>query len=397
MEKVYKQYFRRILKKYRQGTATKEEIKFLESYYDIFELNDDLISEENEPDHEQIKYAIKATADERIDRYNTKPAGWIRPIGVRYAAAAVILIVVSAAFFFIVKPGANKKELSARAAQHILPGGNKAILTLANGSSIILNDAQKGEIAKQSDISVTKTADNQIVYKAGSKVSGDNNAAQMLNTISTPNGGQYQLVLPDGTKVFLNAASWLKYPAVFTGAERVVELNGEAYFEVAHNKRMPFIVKSGGQTVEVLGTHFNINCYDNEPAIKTTLLEGSVRVTSGSNTAVIVPGQQAIVNGTARGDILKRMADVDKELAWKNGLFSFENDDLQTVMRQISRWYNVKIVYGGSIPDEKFFGEISRNSNLAEVFKILELNNIQFDVDDKTVTVSYNKDAAASK
>jgi len=165
-------------------------------------------------------------------------------------------------------------------------------------------------------------------------------------------------------------------------------LDGEAYFEVAKNKAMPFRVKSGMQTVEVLGTHFNINAYQDESAIKTTLLEGSVKISSGSGEALIVPGQQAVVNRTGVHGVLKMAANVEKETAWKNGLFSFQGDDIKTIMRQVARWYNVTIAYDDNITSEKFNGEISRTSNLADVFKILELNDVKLSVNGNTVTVS---------
>jgi len=391
MEDVYKQYFREIIRKYRQGTATKEEINFLESYYNTFELNDDLINDDNEADYHQIKLAIKKTADFKIDQHNKQQVGKQRSVWTRYAAAATVLICFSVGLYFIVKQSHKKEQRNQIAQQVIHPGGNKAMLTLSNGTKILLDDAHKGEIAKQSNVSITKTAGNQIVYATspGKNLPGNQQLAyQLQNTISTPNGGQYQLILPDGTKVMLNAASSLTYPASFHGNERLVQLDGEAYFEVAKNKKMPFRVKSGDQTVEVLGTHFNINAYQDESSIKTTLLEGAVKVSSGIKSALIIPGQQAVINRSGAGEILKHTVDVDKETAWKNGLFSFQNDDLHSIMRQVARWYDVKVVYADNLPNEKFIGEISRSSDLSDVFKILELNNVRFEVAGKTVTVS---------
>lgn len=386
MDNEYKKYFLKILKKYNQGIATKEEVEFLESYYDTFESQDDLINSENEADFQDIKLSIKKAADERIDDRTKKNNTTLRLRWIGYAAAAIVLLSFSVALYLTVGHG-NKKNQPDQAAL-ILPGGNKAVLTLSNGTKILLDDAHKGEIAKQSNMSITKTANNQIVYAANANLQGNQPAYQLENTITTPNGGQYQLVLPDGTKVMLNAASSLTYPASFHGNERVVKLDGEAYFEVAKNKLMPFRVKSGNQTVEVLGTHFNINAYNDEANIKTTLLEGSVKVSSGTNYALIVPGQQAVAPKNGMGDIVKYTVDVEKETAWKNGLFSFQNDDLRSVMRQVARWYNVSVVYADNLPHEKFTGEISRNSNLSDVFKILELNDVRFNVEEKIVTVS---------
>jgi ferric-dicitrate binding protein FerR (iron transport regulator) len=388
MDSIYKKYFLKIINKYNKGIATEQEIKFLESFDNAFDLQKDLITDENEIYFQDVKSAIKKAVDNRLDLYDKKRLIYFRS-ALRYAAAAIILLSVSVAIFWVEKHNSRKQE-NKQIAQEIHPGGNKATLTLSNGSRIVLDDARNGQIAKQSNINITKTAGNQIVYAPTANSAGGNGqlAYQLQNTISTPNGGQYQLILPDGTKVMLNAATSLTYPAAFHGGERLVHLNGEAYFEVAKNKKMPFRVVSGMQTVEVLGTHFNINAYTDEPAVKTTLLEGSVKVSSGTNSVLIVPGEQAVTNINGSDNILKHPVDVDEETAWKNGLFSFQNNDLKYVMRQVARWYDVKVVYVGNLPTERFIGEISRTSNLSDVFKILELNDVHFEVQGKTVIVS---------
>jgi ferric-dicitrate binding protein FerR (iron transport regulator) len=388
MDSKYKKYFLKLIHKYNKGIATQDELHFLESFDNTFDLKDDLITQENESSFQDVKASIKNGVDDRIKFLDRKKQSRYKTL-YRYAAAAVILLAVSVTIFLIRK-NANNKPGTQQIAQTICPGGNKATLTLSNGTRIVLDDAHTGQIAKQSNVNITKTANNQIVYAA----SGNNSqqaAYTFQNTISTPNGGQYQLVLPDGTKAILNAATSLTYPAEFHGSERLVQLNGEAYFEVAKNKKMPFRVMAGNQTVEVLGTHFNINAYKDEAFVRTTLLEGSVKVSSGENSTLIVPGEQAITNAGQVGVISKRTVDVDKETAWKNGLFSFQDEDLKSIMRQVARWYDVKIVYAGNLPDEKFIGEISRTSNLADVFKILELNHVHFEVQGKTVTVSAGK------
>jgi len=387
MDSEYKKYFLKLIHKYNKGIATEEELNFLESFDNAFDLKDDLITDENESSFQDIKSSIKNGIDDRIKFPDKKKRPYYQVL-YRYAAAAVILLAASITIFVIRKDGT--KQHTKPIAQVIRPGGNKATLTLSNGTRIVLDDAHNGQIAQQSNVNITKTANNQIVYAATGN--GSEQAAYTLqNTISTPNGGQYQLVLPDGTRATLNAASSLTYPAEFHGSERVVQLNGEAYFEVAKNKKMPFRVMAGNQVVEVLGTHFNINAYKDEAFVKTTLLEGSVKVSSGENSTLIAPGEQAITNAGQAGTIVKRIVDVDKEIAWKNGLFSFENEDLKSIMRQVARWYDVKVVYAGNLPDEKFIGEIPRSSNLSDVFKILELNHVHFEVQGKTVTVSAGK------
>jgi transmembrane sensor len=388
MDSIYKRYFLKIINKYNQGTATQEEIKFLESYDNAFDLKEDLITDENEIYFQDVKSSIKKAVDQKLDQYNKK-AIYLKP-AFRYAAAAIILLTVSVAVFLAQKHNRHEQQ-NKQLAQQIHPGGNKATLTLSNGSRIVLDDAHSGQIAKQSNISITKTAGNQIVYTSAANNAGTNSpqlAYQLQNTISTPNGGQYQLVLPDGTKVMLNAPTSLSYPAEFHGNERLVRLSGEAYFEVAKNKKMPFRVIAGSQTVEVLGTHFNINAYTDEASVKTTLLEGSVKVSSGANSTLIAPGEQASTSINGNGNILKRVVDVDRETAWKDGLFSFQNDDLKYIMREVARWYDVKVVYSANLPNERFIGEISRSSNLSDVFKILELNDVHFEVQGKTVIVS---------
>lgn len=387
MDEANKEYFVQILKKYRLGEATSEEIKFLESYYNLFDLNEDLITDQNEADYLPLKNAIKANIDQKIAQYEKKPLTMPSKYGwAKYAAAASILLFISAGTYFLMRNNRKANNLVANNYKNIKPGGNKATLTLAGGKTITLDDATNGQIAQQAGVSISKTANGQIVYTAGQSTD-----EILQNTITTPKGGQYKVVLPDGTNVWLNAASSLTYPTAFKGTERFVTLNGEGYFEVTKNKEMPFRVRSVGQTVEVLGTHFDIDAYADEALVKTTLLEGSVKVSVQANSAVIVPGQQAQFAKGGAGIIRLQKVDTEKEVAWKNGVFSFADEDIRTVMRQVSRWYDIDVVYEGKIPDEKFFGEISRGSNLADVFKILELNNMKFDVDGKTVKVSYKK------
>ena len=303
-------------------------------------------------------------------------------------AAAVALVGMVAALFFYT--GSEPLQITPEPyANDIAPGGDKATLTLADGKKISLTEAQNGKLGQQTGAIITKLADGQIIYSMIAAEEGTEGSEVTQNTISTPNGGKYQVILPDGTKVMLNAATSITFPTAFRGDHRQVKLDGEAYFEVAENKNQPFIVSSGTHTVEVLGTHFNINAYSNEKAIKTTLLEGSVKVSVGGRSALIVPGQQTLVERDNPLEVIKRNADLSKEMAWKNGIFSFEKDDLKSVMRQLSRWYDVNVVYSGDFPDEEFFGEISRNSNLSEVAKILELNNIHLEIAEKTIKVTY--------
>ena len=389
MTNQYKQLFLQILERYRLGKASADEISFLEKYYNSFDETEEFIF--NPEEYLAIKNLIKERVDlqiEQLSKNNNVKKLW--PSWFNYAAAAAVLIVISTSIL-IFRNYQENSSYALFASNDIEPGGHRAILTLSNGKKIVLDAAKAGEIASQSGITVTKTTDGQLVYKVV-----DNGEAQSLsetNTITTPNGGNYQVSLPDGTMVILNAASSLTFPTSFRGIERSVSLEGEAYFEVTKNAEMPFKVKSGRQVVEVLGTHFDINAYDDEPVIKTTLLEGSVKVNYNNASALIKPGQQTIIALNDAKKIDVRDADLEKELAWKNGAFSFENDDLQSVMRQIARWYDAEVVYEGDFPDDKFFGGIPKSSKLSGVAKILELNNIHLKISGRTIRVNYRAPA----
>ena len=275
------------------------------------------------------------------------------------------------------------------------PGGNIAVLTLSDGSVIALDSARNGIVAKQGNVRISKLSNGQLAYND----IHEKPTVVLYNTLTTPRGGQYKLVLPDGSIVWLNAASSIRYPTAFSGTERTVSITGEAYFEITKNPSMPFKVNlpspSGGRLeggggeatqIEVLGTNFNVNTYPDESAQKTTLLEGSIRLVSKGVASKLEPGQQGQVNKNGQLSVLNN-ANTEEAVAWKNGHFHFENADIPSVMRQIARWYDVEIVFEGRVPAEKFEGEISRSSNLSEVFKILELSNVHFKVDDKKVTV----------
>ncbi len=304
------------------------------------------------------------------------------------AVAVLILAAVAGTLFYLSEKETPKgMMLGKNPANDVKPGGNKAYLSLADGQVISLTDAANGKIANQAGTSIRKTSDGQLIYEAtASKTTG---STDLYNTIQTPNGGQFQIVLPDGTVAWLNAASSLKYPVAFTGKTREVELTGEGYFEVKRNA-VPFIVKTSGQEVKVLGTHFNINAYPDEHSIRTTLLEGSVMVTplqespAVADRVKLVPGQQSRLSGNG---ITVGETNVEDAVAWKNGLFRFEQADIRTVMRELARWYNVKVTYEGTIPDFHFEGAIERNLNLSDVLDIMEKSNIHFRLKGKEVTV----------
>ena len=302
------------------------------------------------------------------------------------AAACVILFISSFAYWLFLRPAEDKllaTTIAGNAKQSsIKPGGNHAILTMADGRTIVLDSVQNGNI--MSGNGKIKKQGALLVYD-GSK--GSNQGSPVTyNTLATPRGGQFQLVLPDGSKVWLNASSSIHFPTAFTGNQRNVELTGEAYFEIAKNKAKPFHVNVNGMQVEVLGTHFNVNAYADEGTIKTSLLEGSVKIKKGNISGLLKPGQEGQLNETTHNIEIKK-ADVNEAIAWKNGLFEFDGADIKSIMREIGRWYDVEIVYAGKVPDRRFEGKISRDAQLSDVLKILELSNVKFSVQGNKIIV----------
>lgn len=294
------------------------------------------------------------------------------------AAAAVVLMVLSVGGYFYAQNRSIETENRLSVNTHdVDPGGNKATLTLADGSKISLTDANNGELAKQSGVKISKSKNGELVYS----VIASDATPLAYNTISTPKGGVYQVNLPDGTKVWLNAASSIKFPTTFAQlSQRKVELEGEAYFEVAKNKKVPFVVSTGGQQVQVLGTHFNISSYSDEGELKTTLLEGSVKVIA-ANTIVLKPGQQSNLKRNGSGDLKVSTANITQVMAWKNGFFHFEKENLHEVMRQLSRWYDIEVIYEVDRHDDEFMGDIPRGIKLSEALKILSFEGTQFRIE----------------
>lgn len=306
----------------------------------------------------------------------------------RYAAAILVLAAIGITLY-IIKPGNNAAGLSGlphpnSPQQDIAPGGDKATLTLADGSVIVLDTIANGHIALQGDASVIKQADGQLQYLLNKNTRQA--AVIAYNIMHTPKGGQYQISLPDGTRVWLNAASSITYPTAFSGKERKVSITGEAYFEVAANDQMPFLVKTGETEVQVLGTEFNISAYEDEQVTHTTLINGAVRINNDHEYTILKPGQQARRNPEGAIQVLSNV-DTEAVTAWKNGYFAFHKADLPSIMRQLARWYDVTVEYQGKLPDIRFGGEISRTANLSEVLTILEESNIHFRIDNKKIIV----------
>lgn len=302
--------------------------------------------------------------------------------------AAIISLVVLAIVLFKDQKRIDKKANIIAREQDILPGGNKATLTLADGTSIVLDEAKNGELAHQMSTVISKSKDGQLKYQT-SNVDSDA-STHLMNTIATPRGGQFQLILSDGTKVWLNAISSLKYPAEFKGQKRSVELTGEAYFEVAKNREKPFVVNIGKAKVEVLGTHFNIMAYHDEKNTAITLLEGTVKVSANeiAKGKVLSPGQQASIG---KDDFISvDRVNVDQSVAWKNGYFQFNRNNIHDVMKQLSRWYDIDVEFEKDMPRYELVGRIRRSVNLSQVLKILNYSNVKFHLEGKKIII-YNE------
>lgn len=293
------------------------------------------------------------------------------------AAAAAVL----AASFFIWRTNMDEPVQSSAAPVEISPGGNKATLTLADGKIISLDAVANGDIAAEGDVQVIKM-DGTLQYNGA-----NDNAEITYNTIQTPRAGKYQLVLSDGTLVWLNAASLLRFPITFNTKERLVELKGEAYFEVKKGER-PFKVSlQNGSQIEVKGTAFNVNAYHDEEMLKTTLIEGKINFMNLGKTQALVPGQQIRLTYEQPEKPVVEDVDVEKEIAWKNDLFIFRGMDVRSIMREISRWYDIDVVYKGKISPETFSGIVSRKSNLSQVLKIMEEGGVRFEIEGRTIVV----------
>jgi ferric-dicitrate binding protein FerR (iron transport regulator) len=382
-----KHSFFSILDKYQDGTASSSEIALIEEYYRRLEKagTTELSLEE--------EAALKDAMYKQIAARVSSPSATIIPIKrknySRVAAAAVLVTLVGAGgyFWLLKKPTTPPPQAEAVQVkpQDLPPGRDAATLTLADGQTIIL-DSANGTISKQGAATVINN-NGRVSY---ANTGNDTKPAVVYNKVSTARGNQYQLVLADGSKVWLNSASSLRFPTSFTGDRREVELDGEGYFEITKNAAKPFHVKTSTQDIEVLGTHFNVNAYNDEAAVKTTLIEGSVRVNQSAignrQSAILKPGEQAVLIGNAPFTI-DHSPDIDKVVAWKNGWFEFDDTDIKTIMRQISRWYDVDINYETKTDNEKYGGRISRNLNLSNILKMLENYGVHFKLTGKTLTV----------
>ncbi|MDN3548663.1 FecR family protein [Mucilaginibacter aquaedulcis] len=365
-----------LLEKYRSGNCTDAEKALVEQWLFQYQPNKFDLSEERIEEIGQEIWSNLPKPAAKVIKSNL----WLK-----VAAAAIVLIFLSVGSYLLFF-GKEITNYSVVYKHDVAPGSNKAILTLANGKNIVLENAPSGRVTNEGQALINKADDGKLVYHNNDSTS----KTPAYNTLTTPRGGQYLLVLADGTRAWLNAASSIKYPAFFAGNERKVEITGEVYFEVAHNAAKPFKVIVNQQTIEVLGTHFNVNAYTDEPATKTSLLEGKVKVTHLDKTALLVPGEQAQVNNSmASANInVVEQVDMDEVLAWKSGLFQFNKASIESILRQVGRWYNVEISYSNNQkPLKTFTGSISRSSSLAQLLQILSYTGNSFEIDGKKIIV----------
>lgn len=363
-----------------QSTANEQAI--LETWYNqLAEQQKDIPSINYPLRYKQLLSALPKET-EAIKINILLPSWFMKTIA---TAAAVFTILLGIWLFKTFKSARHTKFSSDSFAKlNIRPGKNKATLTLSNGTTIPLNDTKAGLIVDQNKLKYNDGTDIKVEKPSQLE---DNKSVNQL-TASTPRGGTYQITLPDGSKVWLNAASSIKFPSSFKGEkQRAVTLEGEAYFEIAKNKLQPFIVKSDAQQVEVLGTHFNINSYPDEGNIRTTLLEGSVKVSTPSKAITYLkPGQQSIFKDNI---IQVKPANLEKEMAWKQGYFRFDDTDIQTIMRTVSRWYDIDIVYQGKLPTTQFFGSISRYKSIDQILNMLEsTGKVHFKLEERRIVVT---------
>jgi transmembrane sensor len=363
-------YKKKLIERYLSGEATEQE---LEAFFGLL----------GKPDFDSL---LAQSMDEDIaDIYSAKYVRQRRFPVWKLITAACTLIFLSLGIVFFLTPKQPLPQRVIRRLKHdALPGRNQATLTLANGQKIVITNGMSGKLAQQGNTSV-QVEGNNLSYTKGTSAHQE----VTYNTLSTSRGEQspYPLILSDGSKIWLNAASSVTFPTIFTDAERKITVTGEAYIVVAHNAAHPFKVIANGQTINDIGTEFNVNAYTDEPTVTTTLSQGSVRIEKGKSSMEIKPGQQAKTS-TLDDDITVKNCDVEAITAWKNGLFHFEHSPLKDVMRQLSRWYDVQVIYEDNVPKTDITGEVYRNMNLAKVLEVLNNLKIGFRVEGNNIIVS---------
>lgn len=377
------EYVEYLAYKFKDGTLSDEENAEFEAWYKLQNEKQLDLSEIGIRNQQELGDRIYDNITRKLYIRPKQYIGFFQKPWLRLAVAASVIIAFCSIGYLYFTNDKGKQEILV-ASNDVAPGKNGATLTLADGRKIRIGEVESGKIAIQSGIEIKKTTDGQIIYQN----SGPNSNKIEYNLLATSRGEQTRVQLPDGSIVFLNSASSLRYPASFASMkERKVSLTGEGYFEIAKDAKRPFKVQTNLQEVVVLGTHFNINAYNDEPNIKTTLLEGSIRLTSKGKSLTLNPGEQTMLQGSG---ITTRKVDTEEAVAWKNNEFFFRNDDFRTNIRKIARWYNLEVIYEPSAPDNfKLGGFLSRTRNLSAVLKLLEsTGKVHFRIEGKKLFVS---------
>ncbi len=393
-----REHVQKLLGKYKSGTCTPDEVALVNNWYTEESAKQPIPEGPADPLGEEqliwarIKTAIPVSHTLESEVKPQEPLRFNKWIGI----AASLMLILSVGLYSYHQQYSHEARMERLRAKDIKPGGKKAVLTLASGKKIVLTDALNGALATEGGVQITKTADGQLEYTVSGTDVGNEG---LYNTIETPKGGQYLIHLPDGTNVWLNAMSSLTFPTTFTGNRRLVRLKGEGYFEVAklkmeEGKKKPFVVVTDQQTVLVYGTHFNVNSYADEGKTKTTLLEGSVSVSSlerGADPKTMIkivklnPGQQAEYSN---GRLKVRPVNTEEAIAWKNGKFKFTNENIESLMRKVARWYDVQVEYRGNISKEGFGGQVSSSRNVSEVLEVLQLTGlVHFEIEGRRIIV----------
>ncbi|HVU94041.1 MAG TPA: FecR domain-containing protein [Puia sp.] len=393
-QKPYSREMEELSEKWMNGTITPEERDRLFEWFETFDDSELVL----DPGQARVFQQLKKGMPEDIRRAMGSQAVVRKMSWRRVAVAAAVLVLATGGGYFAFqgsKASVPVVTVVRRApAGDVLPGSDKAVLELGDGSQVVLDSTGSGGIRRQGGAEVVKTGVEGLKYTAVEGAGGaGGTGAVVYNRLTTPKGGQYRLELQDGTKVWLNAGSSIRYPTAFMGTERRVEIRGEAYFQVAQNAQQPFRVSvegaaGGSQEIEVLGTEFNVNGYADEPDARTTLVDGGVRVVRGDENVVLKPLQQAV--GSAMGLKKRELADLEQVVAWKSGAFGFEEADVPEILRQIARWYDVEVVYAGKMSSDRFTGRIPRNTSLAGVLKILNISGVRLEAENKKIVVRSN-------
>ncbi len=383
MQHKSRNYLKKIIQKYLRGTASKDEEQFLDDYYHFFDREDNIVETMDAGSVQKLSAEMFAHVKQK--KQNSSYSIPFYKNKIAWAAAAILLLVFTTGIYMYTKKNLNNTATTL--ALDANPATNKASLRLADGSIVLLDTLSNGMLTSQGDVGIY-AANGRLVYQGTA-------TENLSNIITTPRGGQYQVTLADGTKVWLNAESSLAYPVAFNGKERSVQLTGEAYFEVAPNIEKPFLVIiNNKEQVEVLGTHFNINAYPDDLLQKTTLLEGKIKIkmlptqtTAPNQEMYLTPGQQAVVKES--GMVLNTAPDIDQVMAWRRGKFYFENAKLETILKEFSRWYDVDVIYEGneSMKDKQFFMIVNRDVPLSEVLKSLQSSNVRFEINAKRLII----------